>query len=247
MKCTNHTDREATGICVECGRGLCIECKREVGGKFYCQTCADIHNQIARSIAERASAAQPSIEPKIISARADPSSNLIPLKWCVLGPLIALLGGVFGILAAAYQEAGYGWYIGPFIAAPVFEETIKPCGVYLLLAKKPIALPSQRYTAFLAALAGLSFALIENAMYLNVYIPDHTQTLVVWRYTVCIILHVSCSYIVGLGINQNLANWVKGKVGFLKGNRKYFFGAMAIHGLYNVFAVIIDKQLHWFS
>jgi hypothetical protein len=246
MKCSNHDDREATGICIQCGKGLCIECKREVGGKFYCQPCADICNQINNAIAKKTPPLQSSIETRT-STSSHPSSQSTPLKWYILGPLIALIGGLFGILGAATHEMGYGWYIGPFVAAPVFEEIMKPCGVYFLLAKKPEALFSRRYTAFLAALSGLTFALIENAMYLNVYIPDPTQELVIWRYTVCILLHVSCSYIIGLGINQRLAAWVRRKDRFLGGNSKYFFSAMAIHGLYNVFAVVVDKQFHWFS
>jgi hypothetical protein len=259
-KCVNHPELNIVGMCIECGKGLCVECKREISGKLYCQACIDAYRQIhSDAISPKATA--PLFTPIITAANDTPvpagtagtfapsqdNQPGLPLKWYLLAPLIALIGGVFGILGAAAHEMGYGWYIGPFVAAPIFEEIMKPCGIYFLLAKKPEALLSRRYTAFLAALSGLTFALIENALYLNVYFPEHSQSMMIWRYTVCIALHTSCSYIVGLGINQRLAAWVRRKDRFLGGNSKYFFSAMALHSSYNIFAFILEKNTHLFS
>jgi hypothetical protein len=41
MKCSNHQEVDAIGVCSSCGKGLCPQCKLELGGKLYCQTCAD--------------------------------------------------------------------------------------------------------------------------------------------------------------------------------------------------------------
>lgn len=41
MKCAYHPDVDAIGTCVNCGRGVCVECKTLLGGKIYCQPCAD--------------------------------------------------------------------------------------------------------------------------------------------------------------------------------------------------------------
>ncbi len=171
---------------------------------------------------------------------------IMPLKWYILGPIISILGVVLAIPAMGLQEMGYGWYIGPFVAAPIIEEAAKPAGVYWLLSKKPHALPSQRYTAFLAALAGLSFGLVESIIYVTIYIPDHSQAVFVWRFSICLLLHTVCSCIVGFGINEKLVAWVRGEVRLLKGNRKYFFGAMAIHSCYNMFAWFVETELNWF-
>lgn len=46
MKCINHLDLDAVGVCSKCGRGLCPECKHEVGGKMLCQVCADVYSQV---------------------------------------------------------------------------------------------------------------------------------------------------------------------------------------------------------
>jgi len=167
----------------------------------------------------------------------------IPLKWYILGPLIAMIGGLFGTLAAAYENSGYGWYVGAFLAAPIIEESVKPCGVYWLYARRPQALSGQLYTACLAGLAGLIFGIIESLIYVAIYLSEYDEldpTFVIWRFTVCLALHTTCSFIVGWGINENLVAWVRGQVPFLEGNRKFFFTAMTIHSLYNISAWILE-------
>jgi hypothetical protein len=37
--CTNHLDREAIGICVECRSRICSECVTKVEGINYCVAC----------------------------------------------------------------------------------------------------------------------------------------------------------------------------------------------------------------
>ena len=41
MNCAYHSDREPIGACISCGRLVCIECKTLVGGKIYCNPCAE--------------------------------------------------------------------------------------------------------------------------------------------------------------------------------------------------------------
>lgn len=36
MRCFNHQDREAVGICRSCRRGICVECAHEVGKSLAC-------------------------------------------------------------------------------------------------------------------------------------------------------------------------------------------------------------------
>jgi len=40
-KCAYHPNRDAVGTCVSCGRLVCDECKAALGGKIYCNPCAD--------------------------------------------------------------------------------------------------------------------------------------------------------------------------------------------------------------
>ena len=117
---------------------------------------------------------------------------------------------------------------------------MKPAGVYFLLARWPEALTGRLFTALLAAIGGITFAVVENIIYLNVYFPEHSPDLLVYRYTVCLALHMVCSFIVGFGINQRLLDSVRGEIPFLAGHKKYFIIPMVIHSLYNGVSVFIE-------
>ncbi len=56
MQCKYHPDREAVGVCVECGSAICPECKVEYDGRFFCNTC--IEKKVSSGTA---SAVQPSM------------------------------------------------------------------------------------------------------------------------------------------------------------------------------------------
>ena len=164
-------------------------------------------------------------------------------KWRILAFLIAALGGVLGVLGAIIQELSQGFLLIAFVAAPMIEEVMKPSGVYILLARWPKVLTSRIYTALLAAVGGLSFAVVENIIYLQFYFPEHTQTLVVFRYSACLTMHVVCSFILGFGINQKLLASVRGEIPLLQGNKKFFVIPMIIHSLFNIMAVLVQSRL----
>jgi len=84
---------------------------------------------------------------------------------------------------------------------------------------------------------------IKNIIYLQFYFPEHTQTLVIFRYSACLTMHVVCSFILGFGINQKLLASVRGEVPLLKGNKKFFFIPMIIHSLFNIMAVLLGSRL----
>ncbi len=39
MKCYNHPDRDAVGVCIKCGKAVCAEDSIVVDGKLYCKDC----------------------------------------------------------------------------------------------------------------------------------------------------------------------------------------------------------------
>ncbi|MFH0914311.1 MAG: PrsW family glutamic-type intramembrane protease [Chloroflexota bacterium] len=163
-------------------------------------------------------------------------------KWRFLAPLIAFAGGIAGLVGAFIEEVLHGGFFGPFVAGPMIEEALKPTGVYLLLARWSHVLRSRLYTAFLSALGGLGFGIIENILYLEVYFPQHSQQLVLWRYTIGLLLHSGCSFIVGFGINQKLIDQVKGDIPFLSANKRYFIIAMVLHSVYNLLAAFVFSK-----
>ena len=113
------------------------------------------------------------------------------------------------------------------------EEVLKPSGVYIALARWPFALRSQLWIALLTALSGLTFGLIESLIYVTVYNPDHSGAFVVYRFTVTVLLHMSASFIAGLGISQALFDWAGGRGRFPRASRNAFAAAIGLHALYN--------------
>lgn len=167
----------------------------------------------------------------------------VPGRWLVLAPLIAMLGGLFGIIGAFYTELLHGSFLMAFVGAPMIEEALKPSGVYLLLIKWPAVLRSRLYTAFLAALSGIAFALIEDLIYLNIYYPAHSAQLALWRYTVCVAGHALFSFVAGFGINRKLVAAAQGEIKFLSFDKRFFIVAMILHSLYNISMAIFASNL----
>jgi len=163
-------------------------------------------------------------------------------KLHVLVLLAALGGGILGVFGAIFQEIFYGSILGVFIAGPMIEEVMKPTGVYLLFILKRDACKGRVHTALLAALGGVTFALVENFFYLRVYFPEHSHAIVVVRYTWALGLHTVASFIVGFGINENLIRSIKGDIPFLKGNWRFFVIPMVLHSAFNVVMVAIGRR-----
>lgn len=170
-------------------------------------------------------------------------NKAVSTRWHILAPAIALCGGLFGIAGAAYNELVHGSFLVAFVGAPIIEEALKPSGVYLLLARWPRSLRNQPYTAFLTALGGIAFALIENIVYLKIYFPQPSTGLILWRYTVALGIHTVCSFIFGFGINQKLLASVKGEIRFLSTGKRFFLTAMVLHNLYNIAATLFAGRL----
>jgi RsiW-degrading membrane proteinase PrsW (M82 family) len=171
----------------------------------------------------------------------------VPTRWHILAPLLALSGGVLGVLGAAYTEITHGSFLSGFIGTPIIEEIFKPLGVYIILAKWPAALRGRLYTAILAMLAGIAFATIENWIYIHVYIKDPSPETILWRYTVCTAMHAGCSFIFGLGINSKLKAMVKGEVHFLSFGKRFFIPAIALHAIYNLVMTITEFGFTFFT
>ena len=173
-------------------------------------------------------------------APTDPAHPVSPL-WYVFAVLVAVAGGVLGIMGAVIQEvrAG-GWLLLPILGAPVIEEALKPAGVYILLARWPFVLRSQWFTAFLSALGGLTFGVLEAFVYVSVYADNPPDWFVTYRFTLPLVLHTTGSFIVGLAINRSLVDWAQGRAPLPKRSRNLYFTAMAIHGIFNAIAVTLS-------
>ncbi len=165
-----------------------------------------------------------------------------PAYQYVLTILLALVGGLLGILGALVQElqTTLTYVLLPFIGAPIIEEALKPSGLYLALLWWPRALRSQLFTAILCALSGLVFGIIESLVYVTLYVEDPSDEFIIFRFSVPLGLHAAASYLVGLGINQRILDWAAGRTKLPRSSRNFYIAAVTLHGLYNTIAVILS-------
>ena len=119
------------------------------------------------------------------------------------------------------------------LIAPFVEELAKPIGLYFLQHEERPRLELREW-AFLGAMAGFGFALIENILYASsvaAYGNEAAFGLLFLRFLLP--LHMMASAIAGYGYGL----WAK------TGKSKYFIycmaAAMVIHGLFNLAATVV--------
>ena len=71
MKCTNHPEIEADGMCTYCGKPFCKDCLVEVKGKMYCK--ADLGNVLDE--AKQSNNGQPTINITNSNQSANTNTN----------------------------------------------------------------------------------------------------------------------------------------------------------------------------
>ena len=163
------------------------------------------------------------------------------LRYHLLAVAFALMGGALGILGALVAEVRSSVpLLAVFIGAPIVEETTKPIGIYLFMLRWPAFLRNQLYIAFLVALSGLCFGLLESTVYVTLYVSDPSRAFFVYRFTVTILVHVVASFTAGLGVNAGLIAWAKGEGPFPRASRWAFGAAIALHALYNTTAAVLS-------
>ncbi len=115
MNCTNHPDREATGMCAYCGKPFCQECLVEVKGRMYCK--ADLGN-VMDEAKQSASAAQPTINITNSNESANVNTNTnvnggfmgAPRKKRIVAIILCLIGffGLAGLHRMYVGKVGSG-------------------------------------------------------------------------------------------------------------------------------------------
>lgn len=118
---------------------------------------------------------------------------------------LALGGGLFSILGALFENqqqglAGLSFLMVAAVFGPVVEETLKIALAAITVETRPYLFqrPGQILLATLGA--ALLFAAIENVIYLNIYVPNPSDVMFIWRWTVCVLLHVGCTGIASRGV-----------------------------------------------
>ena len=150
--------------------------------------------------------------------------------WAVIGAFVLALQGLGGIGGMAVVVFG-----------PVTEEVLKITAALIVVEKRPFFFKSARQILVCCILSGFIFAYIENLLYLNIYVSDPTPRLILWRWTVCVVLHSSCSTIAGIGL---IKMWRESMREFTKPQPlhvlPYLIAAAVIHGIYNNIALLLS-------
>ena len=130
MKCTNHPEVEASGMCAYCGKPFCQDCLVEVNGRMYCK--ADIGK--AFDEAKQTSNAQPIINITNTNDNANSNTNAnvnsgmgLPPRKSKMTALILCILGFFG-LAGLHRM-----YVGKVGSGVIYLFTYGICGIGTVL------------------------------------------------------------------------------------------------------------------
>jgi hypothetical protein len=163
--------------------------------------------------------------------------------WVTLG--LILVAGPFGILGAFMGGGDAGLAAGGLVAVviigPVTEEIVKVALTLWVAERRPYLFKRIWQILLASAAGGLLFGFIENLIYLNVYIPNASAALADFRWSVCLGLHVNCSFIAGVGIARMWNHTMQSRVRPDINMALPWIGiAVAGHGLYNLTVTLLE-------
>ena len=154
--------------------------------------------------------------------------------------IAALVAGPFAIVGA-FMMGRQTMYAVLYVIlfAPIIEELLKQSGMIYLLEKKPYRLFSAGQFIFAAAISAIIFSAAENLLYIYFYVDpvmlNDPHRFACFRWTVCTLLHVTCSVIASFGL---IRVWKKqladGRAADLAYGFWPFAVAMGVHGAYNL-------------
>ncbi|MBA3044745.1 MAG: PrsW family intramembrane metalloprotease [Candidatus Thermoplasmatota archaeon] len=173
----------------------------------------------------------PNIKPiHVIIAFGFGALSTLVASWASL----ALMLNTFPVLMPLpFQNDDLVAVLMAVIVAPFAEELAKPIGLYFMHSEEKPKLELNEW-AFLGAMAGLGFAIVENILYASsamAYGGDAALMLTALRFLLP--LHMVATAISGFGFGL----WTK------TGKSKYFvaciFVSMLLHGAYNLAATMV--------
>jgi RsiW-degrading membrane proteinase PrsW (M82 family) len=166
-------------------------------------------------------------------------------RWLVtLGAaLIAGPAGVLGAFLGAFASSGPlpVVVLAVVLVGPAVEEFVKAASGLYLAEQRPWLVPAGWTLVAIVVAGGLGFAVIENWIYLNVYIDDPSDAIIRWRWIFGPLIHGSASLLAGIGVRRI---WSHTHSTGMRPNAQratpWFIAAVTLHGTYNGVAVLLE-------
>lgn len=158
--------------------------------------------------------------------------------------LATLVAGPFAVLGAFMGAGGTATLAVVLVVAtlgPLAEEMLKASGALYLAEQKPWLVPGGWVLPLITLAAGLVFAVIENLVYLNIYIPDPTPEIIRWRWIAGPLLHGGASLIAGFGVRRMWMITHRDRTApRLRHAAPYLITAVVVHGVYNLLVTVLE-------
>ena len=154
--------------------------------------------------------------------------------------VIAICSGVCAIFGAIFLQLGTSnHFLMVVVVAPITEEIMKIALAVWVCEKRPWLFSSPAQILICGLASGFVFAAIENVLYLT--FGASTPGLFLWRWTVCVLLHITCSLIASIGVARVWTEFQRQeRMPRLVDGSFWIVAAMLLHGTYNFAAVMLD-------
>ncbi len=162
--------------------------------------------------------------------------------WTIAA-LLAVCGGPWALLTAAFGTGagGIGMIIPAVVFGPALEEIAKIAAVAIVVETRPYLFKRIEQLQVATIGAALIFAIIENIMYLEVWEPNHSVLLAVWRWTVCVALHVGCTLVATRGLTKAWHDAIsQRRPPSLMAGSRWLILAIILHACYNMSAIAFE-------
>ncbi len=157
---------------------------------------------------------------------------------------VTLLAGIWAVLGSLWSGMQTTFTFGllaTVVFGPVAEEVMKIAAALYIVEKRPYLFRSPLQIVICVLASAVVFATIENVIYLNIYDSTPSSTMVYWRWTVCVALHVGCSLIAGLGLVRIWADmWKHCRRPTMSLGFPFLVTAILVHGAYNAFVTVLS-------